>query len=221
MVASSESFKPYAALIEDLLREAGFEPRIEYYPTERSFQMLVDGQVDMEFFRTQRAVEAINDKITLIGPVTCSELVAFKRTDSAFVIQKPEDLSKYRIAAQNGNKFAVSLATRHGDATLPPNTENLFRMLDAGRFDIAIETERTGLTQIKKLELQNSVKRIGPILAMEPAYLVLRNHIDTWGPRIKKVFAKRKSSGKWTAQYGEISVSLGLPRDIAQNCMTK
>ena len=221
VVASPDYFKPYALMVESLLREAGFEPRIEHFPTERSFKMLVDGQVDMEFFRTQRGVESINNKVTLIGPVTCAELVAFKRIDSDVVVQKLEDLEKYRVAAQTGNKSATALVARHTDVTLPANTDNLFRMLDAGRFDIVIESERTGMSQISKLDLQGSIKRTGPVLAVEPAYLVLRNQNDAWGPRIKKAFAKRKASGSWSAQYSDVSATLGLPRDISQHCIGK
>jgi ABC-type amino acid transport substrate-binding protein len=212
----------YAPLIERLLSEAGFTMELSEYPAERALQMTLKGKVDGEYFRQPGAVESIRDQVLLIGPMTCIELASFVRTDSLIDIANAKYLSNFRVIAALGNKQAEQVSAQYQpQRTLIRTTEQMMSMLMAKHADVAIDSERIGLMAINTLGLQGQIQRTGPLLSSTPSYLVLRRHLQEWGPRLQKAFARMDASGEWQQMYADISAGQGLPRTVSQSCLHK
>ena len=220
-VAGSEQVKPYGEAVLDLLTAAGFAPQAKYYPLERSFRMLQDGEVDLEFVRTAEAVEPFKQEVALIGPVGCLEITTFTRTAAPIQIRRPRDLAGHKVALHTGNKFAQSFL-KSSDIPFEtiPLKSSLYQMLAAGRIDIVLDQVVEGIFAIKSMQLEGQVSQNETVLMNTPNYLVLRHHLSDWGPRIQKALDKVKASQQWHQQIRAVNQALGLPANLTLGCIT-
>jgi len=220
-VASATETLMYFPLVNELLVKSGLQAKYSSFPSERSLMMLKNGEVDIEFFRVKKTVKGLNVPTKLIGPALCSDIVAFVRVDSNFNIKKPEDFKKYKVAAHLGNKVVEEFARTYTVAQQTPisNLESPYLMLEKKRVDVVVDNERMGLVEIRKLNLEKVIKIDGPVLQSTPAYIVLRNHIDLWGPIIESNFKKMKVNGSWDSGFSALSVKSGIPSDVAIRCL--
>lgn len=182
--------------------------------------MLLDGQIDGEFFRQSDAVQGIRDSATLIGPLTCVEVAAYVRADSGISIKGLSDLMGLRLGALRGNKLPAGIATAaRADAELTATDEQLMRMLEANRIDVALQTRRIALATLKRLGWGNVIVQSGPLLANPPSYLVLRRQREIWSEKLQIAANALLDNGDWRRGYSEINISLGLPRDTGLSCI--
>lgn len=221
IVAGSAQVKPYGTILIDLLTAAGFAPEVSYYPLERSFRMLQDGEIDLEFVRTAEAVEPFKQDVALIGPTGCIELTAFTRLNTPIKIRRPQDLAGRKVALFTGNRFAqLFLKANNISFETIALKPSLYQMLAAGRIDIVVDQAVEGLFAIKSLQLEGEVGQNGNVLTSTPNYLVLRHHLSDWGPRIQNALDKAKASQQWHQQIRAVNQSMGLPANLILGCIT-
>ncbi|MDF3194861.1 ABC transporter substrate-binding protein [Pseudomonas sp. 1928-m] len=221
-LSAADFLAPQVPAVEALLRKAGFEPAITLVPAARSLLMLQRGEVDAEFFRQPGAVASFREQVHLVGPLSCSTNYAFVHRDSRWVINTAEDLRDLRVGILNGNQLATDLLDKQGiqhDKLI--SRENMFLMLERGRLDIVIEPERSGLTSLQQKGLSKTLERRGPALTNLPNYLVLRKHVEQWGPRLDRAAAQALRSGQWHQWIEEINEQLGIPKHVGLGCLPK
>lgn len=221
-ISAGLEIRPYGAAVSELVARAGLQPATEFFPGERSLQMLENGKVDAELFRTAAAVAAFAGKVSLVGPIGCSELAAFKRASDPLSITGVQDLQKVRVAIPLISRFLMAFAEEN-DIRFEKvmTTDNLYNMLDRGRFDIALSPSTLALQSIRHLGLEGKIVQTGPVLRAEPLYLVLRNERKEWGPRIQAEIDKAVASGAWHETVGTINKSVALPVYSGLSCLKK
>lgn len=220
-IAMQEQFRLYGALFEMLVKEAGFTPHIEYFPTERSMQMLLAGRVDAEPFRSKEALGDLADKVGWVGPVACSELQAFTRSDSNVTIRSLQDLAGKRILIPLGTRIAKNLTTKYSaDVQEIANAESRYKMLNNNYADVVVDSAGIGYQTIRSLQLENRIGPSGVLLTSEPAYFVIRRDVETFTPSLDKTFKAMVKSGRWQRMFNDITVNTRkLPKDIGLHCL--
>ena len=219
-VAVAEFLKPYANVLLEVMREAGFTPKVDYYPAERAFRLLQSGQVDLDFGRQAESVEDFKSQVRLIGPIGCVEVVAFVDRRRPLSVKTASDLKGRQVVAILGTKMSLRYLD---DAGIKYSTvairENAYRMLELGRADVVIDISLSGLPVIKALRADQHLQIEGPVLATRPGYLVLRHHLDDWGPRLQTVYEAAWRSGKLLTLLASVNTSLGLPPGVGTSCL--
>jgi len=214
--------QPFGAAVSEILGRAGLKASIEYFPAERSLQMIERGKVDAEFVRAAPVVAPFADKITLVGPIACLEVVAFKRVSDGITVTNIKDLDKLRVAVPLASRFAAGFVEEndiHAERVM--THDNLFNMLDRSRFDVAVTGSVVGFFALKNLGLTEKIVQTGPVLRAEPMYLVLRNERKEWAPRIQAEFDKAINNDSWQATVGAINKAAGLPAHLGVSCLKK
>ncbi len=220
VVLMSSEVVAYRPLLLQLLEKAGLTADIRIYPVARALQMTAHGETDAEFARTRLAVAGFADKVRLVGPVACIDLAAFVRRDFPQASLTTADLAGLKVAVLESNRLAVHLAEQSAAQVQGVNnTESLYRMLAAGRFDVVIDTSLIGQRKIVQLGLQESLRQASHLLISEPAYLVLRRRTEELGPPLQAALDEMMQSGQWQREFADVSESLGLPRQTSLHCL--
>jgi len=168
---------------------------VEYVPLpgERALQTANSGEVDGEVFRITNVQRKYNNLIPVPTPINILEGVAFsKRSD--LKVSDWHSLRHLKIGIQVGIKFAER-GTRGMKPVMVDTNEQLFKMLDAGRVDVAIVALTNGLKTLSLLKLK-SIHAISPSIQQYPLYHYIHNKNVSLVPRLNAVLIDMKNSGE-------------------------
>jgi ABC-type amino acid transport substrate-binding protein len=221
-VTAGETVRAYGPVIEKLFAQAQMQARIEYLPNERALRQFISGESTAEFPRTRLAVAEIAEDVDFIGPISCSEVAVFAAVGAHPDLATFKGLAKSRVAAQVGNRVTLRLAADHGLSVEPVvGSEAMYRMLSAGRVDAVLDAEISGQSAIANLKLGDRLARLGPLLHMEPTYLVMRRRVPGLTARLDAAYQALNRSGEWVRLIGDINVAQGLPREFGLRCLQR
>ncbi|MEY4753998.1 MAG: hypothetical protein RJA44_1673 [Pseudomonadota bacterium] len=193
-------------LSEEAFRRTGLELRLVSMPSARSLQAANAGEVDGEGLRIGGLDKQYPDLIQIPERYVGDTYVAFARDASIRLDQGWASLEPYRISYITGWKVFEANATRARSITPVETAEQMFRMLDAGRIDLALYTLVDGEALIRSLGL-SSLGAARPVLKEVDMYLYLhRRHADLV-PQIARALRDMKADGS----YNRIVHSLSAP----------
>jgi len=146
-------------LLLEIYRRAGINITITPRPAMRANMETVNGVFDGEAARVFSYGERNPSLIRVEPAYYYVNSTVFARADTVVAINSKEDLKKYRVGIVRGTQHAVEATADLEHVETAPDSLSLFQMLEAGRFDVALDSEINGIYAIKKLGYKNIGKR--------------------------------------------------------------
>jgi polar amino acid transport system substrate-binding protein len=182
-----------AAIILEAYKRLDIEIVFKVLPAERALQSSNSGGVDGELVRIAGIDERYPNLIRIPVSHVTAEQMAFGR-DATIVIDGWQSLAPYKFAFHRGYKVAEKNTegmNRHRTGT----DEATFRMVAAGRMDLALANRFTGEKIIDDLGLDNVVM-IRPPVQVDPLFHYLHNKHAGLVPRITAVLSRMEVDGE-------------------------
>ena len=150
-------------------RRLGHTIKIEVLPAKRALAEANEGRFDGELARLVHVTKEYTNLRVVPVPVSAIRISVFS-ADPAVKISSWEDTKNYHAGAVIGFRYIESkiAGQRH---TKTPTSLSLYRMLESGRVDIAIDSSLRGLKTIQ----QNGIK--GVHLLSPPIEIVSEFHL--------------------------------------------
>jgi len=189
-------------LLTEIYRQAGLQLKIEVVPGARASLMSLSGQSDGDVIRIRSYGQTYPQLVRVDPAYYRLSVRAYSMPGRNAVVRTPDDLQHYSLGAIRGVAYASELTENHPALTLTQNSEQMFRMLQAGRLDLALDTTVTAQSSINKLGLKDVVE--SPELARFDFHHYLHARRKDLAPRIGEVIRKMKASGeldRLTAEY--------------------
>jgi polar amino acid transport system substrate-binding protein len=183
-----------AKLLIDIYRRAGLTATIIALPPARATKTALSGEVDGEVARIA-SYSPKHTGLVMVEPAYYQlQTTAFVRINNPLVFRTPEDLKRYRVAIIRGVAHSADATQGHPDVQVVSAAPSLFKMLDAGRVDVALDTKINGAYLQRKLEL--GTIQSGGDIATQPLYHVLGPNKAVLAPQISKAISELKKSGE-------------------------
>jgi len=179
-------------VLKQAYRKLGIEVEYNPLPGERALQTANSGKVDGEVFRIINIQKKYPNLIPIPTPINILEAVAFSKQPD-LIVSGWHSLSKLSIGIQVGIKFAER-GTRGMSPVLVDTNEQLFKMLNADRIDVAAVALTNGLKTLSKLNL-TSIYAVSPPIQVFPLYHYLHKKHAALVPRLNTVLAEMAVSG--------------------------
>ena len=181
------------AVLKEAYQQIGME--IEYIPLPgaRSLHTSNSGEVDGELFRIKNVEKKFTNLIPVPTPINILEAVVYSQ-DKSTKIKSWEDLRKYKIGIQVGIKFDER-GTAGMDRIMVDTNEQLFRMLSAGRVDIAVVARTNGLKTLAKTKITN-IYQLSPPIQLYPLYHYLHRKNQHLVEKLDKALIRMQHSGR-------------------------
>jgi hypothetical protein len=211
-VSAPESLEMYGPLIAAVLREAGTNPVLKFYPTGRSRQLFVAGAVDAEFFRIAKLPADYPPDVTFIGPLQSVRFGMFIRANDPLLIGKPaEYLWQQRLGYVRGT-LAVEALVQSKNITNAQVVERagIDKMLLAGRINVVVDSERLLIKHLMETKNTDALTLAATVLE-EPTYLLLHSKAKALAPAIQQTVRRWLETGAWQREYQAINKLNGLP----------
>jgi polar amino acid transport system substrate-binding protein len=185
-------------LIKDIYRKAGLEPQIEALPAKRANQVTLDGSKDGEVARISPYAGNNPPLLRVDPPYYYLSTSAFTKIGRKLVIQTKEDLARYRVGIVRGIAHAERAVEGIPSVTIVDGYSSLYRMIDAGRIDVVIDTGINGQAEIRLLGLESSVGLAGDIAKFD-LHHILHPRQKGLIPKISAAIKALQSSGELDA----------------------
>ncbi|HNJ76324.1 MAG TPA: transporter substrate-binding domain-containing protein [Azospira sp.] len=188
--------KALELLSREAFRRAGLDFRLVGNPSERSLHLANQGEVDGEGLRIAGLDAQYPNLIQVPERFIGISFVAFAKDAMINVDRSWESLKPYRVAFITGWKMFEANASGARSVTKVDKPEQLFRMLDSGRVDLALYTKADGIAFIRSQGL-SSIAPISPSLKDVDMYLYLNRRHEAAVPRIAQALRSMKADGTY------------------------
>ncbi len=186
-----------SAPVETLLKEAyarlDIDIEVQFFPARRSLHIANHGEADAELQRVDGLERVYQNLIKVPTSVGSFHAMAFTKGLN-FPVEGWHSLSPYRIGIVGGVRFA-ELGTADMDAEAVGEIDTLFKMLDHGRFDVAVVSLHSGLDEIKRSGLKDIIM-LEPIEAYPLFHYLHLNHAALV-PKIDEQIRLLKAQGRF------------------------
>ncbi len=181
-----------AQLLTDIYQRSGLTALVQAVPPFRATQMLLQGQTDGEVARIASYSLHHPDLIMVTPAYFYLSTVVYARGPLA--IQTAQDLKDYKIGIIRGIKRSEDLVKGMPNVERVSNFKTLFLMLEAGRFDVVLETEMSGSYMIKNFDL----KKVQPVAVLQKhlVYHILAANMKSVAPRISATIMELEKTGE-------------------------
>lgn len=185
--------------LEDLTREAlrrlGMTLTFVSLPSERSLHTANLGEIDGEGLRVAGLSTSYPNLIQVPERYIGISFVAFSSKPGIRLDQGWASLAPYSVAFINGWKMFEANASGARVINKVDKPEQLFRMLDSGRVDLALYTLADGLALARSMGLQQTIKVVEPALKNVDMFVYLHRRHEALVPRLAQVLREMKSDG--------------------------
>lgn len=188
--------KALELLSTEAFRRAGLQFKLVSNPSERSLHLANQGDVDGEGLRVSGLSSQYPNLVQVPEPFIGISFVAFAKDASIRLDRNWDSLKPYRIAFINGWKMFEANATGAKSVTKVDKPEQMFRMLDSGRIDLALYTRADGIALIRSFGL-HTLAPVSPSLKDVDMYLYLNRKHEAFVPRIGQALAEMKVDGTY------------------------
>lgn len=179
---------------EEAFRRAGLTLRLTTLPSERSLVAANGGEVDGEGLRIAGLEARYPNLVRVPERIIGVSFVAFARDERVTLEQGFASLKPWRVAFINGWKMFEAEAAGARVVHRVDQPEQLFRMLDHDRIDLALYTLADGHALVRSLGLAH-VRALTPTLADVDMYLYLHRRHEALVPRIAQALRDMKADG--------------------------
>ncbi len=192
-IATQQSSRPSTMMAERILtlayQKLGMRVSFVLLPNRPTLRAAETNSVDGISFRLVDEGRADMQKISV--PVAYEDAVIFT-VNRQFEVAGFASLKPY-VTGYVGGIHALEIMLQGMQTDVAPNLESLFRKLDAGRTDIAIES-RFSLCTAKKLGL-NRITILEPSLEKRPGYHFIHKRHQALIPRLEAVLHNMQADG--------------------------
>lgn len=183
-------------LSQEAFRRAGVELRLVNLPSERSLHAANLGEVDGEGLRIAGLTAQYPNLVQVPERYIGISFVAFARDATIRLDNGWDSLKPYSVAYIGGWKMFEANASAARVVNKVDKPEQLFRMLDGGRIDLALYTRADGVALVKGMGL-SSIAPVAPALKDVDMYLYLNRKHEALVPKIAKALRDMKADGSY------------------------
>lgn len=192
-VAVNPGVTQYQPALAALYKEVGLVPEFVLLPTERALRSVENGDVDADLGRIKGGTAGYRNVLELHETLLEISLIAVVRKDAALRKLDLADLKGRRVGAVRGTKMAErAMASLDQEPILVNTTEQLYQMLLAKRFEIALVTS----TALPDPDVAARTRTFPPLLST-PAVHVLNVKWASLAPRVDAALKTMKADGRW------------------------
>jgi polar amino acid transport system substrate-binding protein len=187
------------ALLEisrEAFRRVGLEFRLISQPSERSLYSANNGEVDGEGLRVAGLGVQYPNLVQVPERYVGISFVAFARDANIVLDRGWDSLKPYSVAFITGWKMFEANAAGARSVTKVEQPEQLFRMVDSGRVDLALYTRADGVAMVQRLGLA-AVAPLGPSLKDVDMFLYLHRKHEALVPRLAAALRAMKADGTY------------------------
>ncbi|MBL8486860.1 MAG: transporter substrate-binding domain-containing protein [Rhodocyclaceae bacterium] len=187
----------------EAFRRVGLEFRLISLPSERSLLSANNGEVDGEGLRVAGLAAQYPNLVQVPERYIGISFVAFARDPSIRVDKGWESLRSHSVAFITGWKMFEANATVARVVNRVEKPEQLFRMLEGGRIDLALYTRADGVALARSLGLAD-VHPLAPSLRDVDMYLYLHRRHEALVPRLAQALRDMKADGSYDRILGSL-----------------
>jgi polar amino acid transport system substrate-binding protein len=195
--------KALQQLSQEAFRRIGAHFNLVSLPSERSLHLANQGEVDGEGLRVAGLGGQYPNLIQVPERYIGISFVAFAKDPAIRLDQGWESLKPYRVAFITGWKMFEANTSSARVINKVDKPEQMFRMLDGGRIDLALYTRADGMALAHGMGL-SSIAPIVPSLKDVDMYLYLHKKHEALVPKLAQALREMKADGT----YGRILSSL-------------
>lgn len=151
-IAAPAGSEPFFPLVTEIYAEMGYKAVIAVMPPERALIAANEGKEFGAHVGTTLALLcSYPNLVATKEPAIDLSVQGWVKKGSSVVIKTPDDLKKYRVGLIRGAKSAEALAAalKLDGVQTANSVESLAKMLDAGRFDVALMPSTAAAEQLK------------------------------------------------------------------------
>jgi polar amino acid transport system substrate-binding protein len=194
-VAYDEATALLIPVMKAAYAEIGLSPEFVLAPAERALRGANDGSYDADLSRVEGSLAAYPKLMFTLVPIKKTELLPYVRIGSQIRIQSVADLRRYKVGLMHGAKFAESYVSKAGlSVQTAPHPASFFKMLEAGRFDVALLTSTQLFSQ--QAMIDTVAIPAGPSLASAYSYHVLNVRHAALAPKLDAALRGMKADGR-------------------------
>lgn len=191
-----------ARLLAEIYRRAGLGLQIDVLPAARASLMTLSDKADGELIRIATYGQ-IYPQLVRVDPAYYRAIVrAYSLPGRNASVQSRDDLKHYALGSIRGMAYVQELTESHPALTLTQSPQQLFRMLTAGRLDVALCTTLAAQSAMASLGIKEL--DVSPDLARFELHHYLHVRRKELAPRLANVIRRMKDSGELeqlTLQY--------------------
>jgi polar amino acid transport system substrate-binding protein len=189
---------------KEAFRRVGLTFQLDTNPSARSLDLANEGKIDGEGLRVAGMEAQYPSLVQVPERYTKVSFVAFARDPNIKLTEGWAGLKPHRIAFINGWKLYEANATTAQSITKVEKPEQLFKMLDAGRIDLALYTLADGTSQLKEMGI-SGIAPVTPSLRDADMYLYLNKKHQAHVPRISQALKDMKTDGTYAKILAQVT----------------
>ena len=188
--------KALQELSQEAFRRAGLAIKLVSLPSERSLQSANAGEVDGEGLRVAGLSSQYANLVQVPERYISVSFVAFAKDAMINLDTGWDALKSQRVAFIMGWKMFEANAAAARVVNKVDKPEQMFRMLDSGRIDLALYTRTDGIALVRSMGL-SSIAPLSPPLKEVDMYLYLNKKHEDAVPKIARALREMKSDGAY------------------------
>jgi len=155
-----------ALILSDIYSQAGLNAVVEPMPAARANAAAVAGKKHGEVGRIQAYADNNPSLIQVKPPYYYITTTGFAKNEQNISISTREDLAKYKVGVIRGVAHTHAATDGHPNTQVVSDADQLYKMLAAGRIDIALDAGINGPYMLKKLGIKG-VSAIGDLARLD------------------------------------------------------
>lgn len=199
---SSNGQEVAALILADVYQQAGLQFSLESMPAARATSTLRRGETDGEVGRVASYFAANPTFVKVEPAIYRMTSAAFSLRGKGIKIRTAEDLKHLRVGIVRGVAHVEAITANVTDLQVTNSFDSAYRMLDAGRFDVLLDTRFNGEYYVRKLQLKR-VEHVGDLAKHELFHVLHPSRIELL-PKLSRAISSLKKSGdlaKLTTKY--------------------
>jgi len=187
----------YEAIEKEAFKRIGHQVTQKHIPAGRAIQLTNDGTFDGDCCRIRKITKIYPNTVIVPESVFTLRFTAFTKGDN-LKIKQWSDIKPYNVAGVEGFKLIQIKSKKIGPKSYRnlPDSTAMFKMLDAGRIDIALLNYVDAKLLIKKMGLKN-INATLPALSAVPVYLTLNKKNTHLVEDLTKALKAMKADGTY------------------------
>lgn len=182
-------------LLKEVYKRAGIEVSITAMPGKRALQQASSGAMDGETLRVFALGENVKSLIRVPTALSSLQTVAFKKTGADVNVTKKEDLNNYSNVIVTGVLHTHAITEGVSDVNEVSDPAAMFKLVLAGRADLALTSYLDGLASIKQLGI-DGIEDIKPALNDQPLFHYVHESKQDVVPVVDAIIKGMADSGE-------------------------
>lgn len=184
-----------ALLLKEIYAQVGISANIHPLPGKRANLLTLAGRKDGEVARITPYVIK-NASLLRVDPAYYYLTTAvFAKKNRSIEISSKSDLKNYKVGIVSGIAHAAAAVKSVGNVRIVNNYLQLYKLIESGRVDLAIDTGINGRAVIHNLGLDDEIEIVS-VIATYDLHNILHAKNAKFRPGIRKVIENMKETGK-------------------------